>query len=426
MARRQHRVADRHAEERPDEEQAEHHPGGEAHRHAHPQICCRQRGPPARQSRQRGADDHGDHEDGEAGIDEVHPDVQQHRRAPGEVIGCSRGRRAAPRGRPAPRQAVRKIASQRRGRGGNQLVEHVEGDLLALRHQHARGPEDDPDVGDGSRARSSRRPARRRRSGETTWMMKATNRMAKASAATPSAKCRQATAVAPSPDQAPAALMRSSMPVGQFLAKSELRKASSTWVRKAATSGVVTVLPCASKKALPSASVAATPSSLSFLAAASAARIALLLVGAQPVPEGLGEGEEDVGHLMAGQHDLLRDLVELGGDGVGQRVLQPVDGAGLHREVDFLEGQRRGVGAERVAEELPGLRARHAQLQPLHVGRRLHRRAAGAGSRGGCRDTGCAGSAGRGPSRPWPCTPCRCRRRRPRRGARGRGSGSRW
>ena len=42
------------------------------------------------------------------------------------------------------------------------------------------------------------------------------------------------------------------MPFGQFLAKSELTKSSSTWLRKAATSGVVTLMPLPSKKALPS------------------------------------------------------------------------------------------------------------------------------------------------------------------------------
>ncbi len=74
---------------------------------------------------------------------------------------------------------------------------------------------------------------------------------------------------------------------------------------------------------------------------------------------------------MRGLHDLLRDFVEFRRHGVGQRILQPVDRAGLHGEIDFLEGERRRIGAERIAEELPGFRARHAQLQARHIGRRL-------------------------------------------------------
>ena len=56
---------------------------------------------------------------------------------------------------------------------------------------------------------------------------------------------------------------------------------------------------------------------------------------------------------------------------VRQRVVLAVDGAGLQAGVDLGVGHRRRVGAERAAEQLPGVAARHAQLDARHVGRRV-------------------------------------------------------
>ena len=73
---------------------------------------------------------------------------------------------------------------------------------------------------------------------------------------------------------------------------------------------------------------------------------------------------------VRGQHDLRHHLVELHGLHVRQRVVLAVDGAGLQAGVDLGEGHRRRVGAERAAEELPGVARRHAQLDAGEVGRR--------------------------------------------------------
>src|SRR3546814_3054462 len=51
-------------------------------------------------------------------------------------------------------------------------------------------------------------------------------------------------------------------------------------------------------------------------------------------------------------------------------LCRSVDRAGLQAGVNLGVGHRRGVGAERFAKELPGLAARHAQLDTGHVGRR--------------------------------------------------------
>jgi hypothetical protein len=83
-------------------------------------------------------------------------------------------------------------------------------------------------------------------------------------------------------------------------------------------------------------------------------------------------GDEDAVDQVVGQHDLLGHLVELGRAHGGQRVVLAVDGAGLQAEVDLAEGQRRGGGAQRLAQEQPLLAAGHAQLDALEVGRRAH------------------------------------------------------
>ncbi len=74
---------------------------------------------------------------------------------------------------------------------------------------------------------------------------------------------------------------------------------------------------------------------------------------------------------MVGQHDLLGDLVELGGAHGRQGIVLAVDGAGLKSQIDLVEGHRRRVGAERLAEELPGVGARHAQVDAVQVRGRL-------------------------------------------------------
>ena len=61
-----------------------------------------------------------------------------------------------------------------------------------------------------------------------------------------------------------------------------------------------------------------------------------LLIGRKGVPEAVGHGEEGVGDHVASQHHLLRDFIELCGFGIGQRIFQPVDRAGLHGEIDLF------------------------------------------------------------------------------------------
>ncbi len=56
----------------------------------------------------------------------------------------------------------------------------------------------------------------------------------------------------------------------------------------------------------------------------------------------------------------------LGHDG-RQRIFLPVDGALLQGEVDFGEGDRRGIGADGLGEHQKQWRRRHAQLHALHV-----------------------------------------------------------
>src|SRR5262249_47035036 len=84
------------------------------------------------------------------------------------------------------------------------------------------------------------------------------------------------------PDQAPALLIRSSRPGGHVLANLDSRNRFWTWVRKAATSGVVTLTPLPSKKVAAVFSVSMTPSSFSFFDAATAPSIAFCCAGDRP------------------------------------------------------------------------------------------------------------------------------------------------
>ena len=70
---------------------------------------------------------------------------------------------------------------------------------------------------------------------------------------------------------------------------------------------------------------------------------------------------------VAGQHDVALHLVELLGHDRRQRVFLAVDGALLQGEIDLGEGDRRGVGADRLGEHQEQRRRRHPQLHALHV-----------------------------------------------------------
>ena len=273
------------------------------------------------------------------------------------------------------------MASQRRAFGPAAVVEHVEDDVLALAEdQDAARPEHHPDIGDR---------AELQRPGDRVVEDVAADDLDDEGAEHQREQCRADLVRAPrqahrsslrkraapaSGIRPPALLMRSSMPLGQSW-RSPTRGTSPApgrgRRRRRASSRSC---PCPRRSLARRFSVPITPSSLTFLAASSAASIAACCSSREAVPEALGEGEEDVGHHVAGQHHLLDDLVELGRDGVGQRVLEPVDGAGLHREVDFLEGQRRGIGASALPRNCqasePGMRSFSAR----HVGRRLDSR----------------------------------------------------
>ena len=77
-----------------------------------------------------------------------------------------------------------------------------------------------------------------------------------------------------------------------------------------------------------------------------------------------------VGDQVVGQDDLVGHLVELHLLVGRQRIVLTVDRAGLQGGVDLGEGDRRRIGAERLADELPALAAGHAQLHASQVGRR--------------------------------------------------------
>src|SRR5688500_17187472 len=197
----------------------------------------------------RGAHHHGDHEDAEAGVDDVHRQAQDHGLAPpeegqifedhrqgGQEDDSKRRRQHHRQGTSLPRREL--------------LVQHVEYDVLPLGQQHIRCEEHDPDIADGA---DLQRPGYRRiedvpaddldhecaeHEGERC------RRDQFGAALELGAKVRHRHDVlerqARCIPQAPAALMRSSMPAGQSLEKSELTNLSSTWARNAATYGVVT------------------------------------------------------------------------------------------------------------------------------------------------------------------------------------------
>ena len=74
---------------------------------------------------------------------------------------------------------------------------------------------------------------------------------------------------------------------------------------------------------------------------------------------------------MACEHELRGHLVELHQLARHDRIVLAVDRAGLQRCVKLRIGDRRGIGAERFAEELPEFTRRHAEIDAGHVGRRL-------------------------------------------------------
>ena len=66
-------------------------------------------------------------------------------------------------------------------------------------------------------------------------------------------------------------------------------------------------------------------------------------------------------------------LVELLRHDRRERILLPVDGALLEREINLGEGDRRGIRADRLGEHQEQRRWRHAQLHALHVFRLVYR-----------------------------------------------------
>jgi hypothetical protein len=96
-----------------------------------------------------------------------------------------------------------------------------------------------------------------------------------------------------------------------------------------------------------------------------------LLLGRHVVPYALGDRQKVEADEVRGQHDLRHDLVELHVLDVGQRVVLAVDRAGLEAGIDLGIGHGGRIGAERLAEELPGFAGRHAQLDAGHVGGRV-------------------------------------------------------
>ena len=62
------------------------------------------------------------------------------------------------------------------------------------------------------------------------------------------------------------------------------------------------------------------------------------------------------------------NFIELAGD---DRIVLAVDRAGLQRRVELGIGDRRRIGAERFAEELPEFAGRHPQLDAGEIGGRL-------------------------------------------------------
>ena len=76
---------------------------------------------------------------------------------------------------------------------------------------------------------------------------------------------------------------------------------------------------------------------------------------------------------MAGQDKLRRNLVEFHQPARHQRVVLAVDRAGLQRGIELSVGDRRRVGAKRLAEELPEFSRWHTQLDAGQIGRRLDR-----------------------------------------------------
>src|SRR5215831_9177889 len=97
------------------------------------------------------------------------------------------------------------------------------------------------------------------------------------------------------------------------------------------------------------------------------------LGGGERAPGLPGDRELQRVDEVPGENDLPGHLVELRRFERRQRVVLGVYGPRLEAEIDLGEGERGGARAERLAEEQPFLRPRHAQLHPGEVGGRLHR-----------------------------------------------------
>ena len=87
---------------------------------------------------------------------------------------------------------------------------------------------------------------------------------------------------------------------------------------------------------------------------------------------------------VAGEDDVLLNLVELLRLDRGQRVFLRIDGAVLEREIDLGKGDRRRVGAARARHGQIGRRIGHADLEALHLGAGLEGLVGGAC--GACRN----------------------------------------
>ena len=75
---------------------------------------------------------------------------------------------------------------------------------------------------------------------------------------------------------------------------------------------------------------------------------------------------------MRGQHNLLRHLVELRGIEDRERVLLPVDRAGLERKINLGHAHRHRRDTDRLPEQQPFRIGRHAHLHPRKIRRPVH------------------------------------------------------
>src|SRR5581483_5420110 len=227
-------------------------------------------------------------EDAETAVDQVEWDMQRQGALVGDEVDVVQGLRQARQedDDQADGADQREDAFHPRA---DRAVEHVERDVLLRRDEGGAGEEHDPDIGD--RADLDRpgdgvveHVARDDPDDEGDEHGREHRRRGQLADALHLQEegCHRCFSWSRAGAYAPAFSIRSSMPCGQFLAKSECRNLSKTWVRKALTSGVVTVLPLLWKKPTASFSVESTPASLNFLATSSAASIAFLSSSERP------------------------------------------------------------------------------------------------------------------------------------------------